>query len=86
MTLGFPLFADKKHHIIIGILAAVAFFSTITLIILVVVLRRSRANVTAKNDPNIVSKRSVGFRTISIKNRDFHAEHGEGNLKINFWK
>ncbi|KAL9327995.1 hypothetical protein ACSQ67_002998 [Phaseolus vulgaris] len=68
---------DKKHHIIIGILAAVAFFSTITLIILVVVLRRSRANVTAKNDPNIVSKRSVGFRTISIKNRDFHAEHGE---------
>ncbi|QCD90666.1 chitin elicitor receptor kinase 1 [Vigna unguiculata] len=68
---------EKKHYIIIGILAGVTFFSTITLIILVVVLRRSRASVAAKNDPNIVSKRSIGNRTISIKNRDFHAEHIE---------
>ncbi|XP_047173627.1 lysM domain receptor-like kinase 3 [Vigna umbellata] len=66
---------EKKHYIIIGILAGVTFFSIVTLIILVVVLRRSRASVAAKNDPNIVSKRSIGNRTISIK--DFHAEHIE---------
>ncbi|RZC28176.1 LysM domain receptor-like kinase 3, partial [Glycine soja] len=78
---GLPLSKGKdkkqKLEIIIGILAGVTLLSIITLIILSVVLRRSRANKTAKNDPSVVSKRSITNRTISIKNRDFHTEYIE---------
>ncbi|XP_020216759.1 lysM domain receptor-like kinase 3 [Cajanus cajan] len=65
---------EKKHTIIIGVLAGVSLLSIITLIILIVVLRRSRANATAKNDQSAVSKRSIANRTISLMNRDFHTE------------
>ncbi|RDX80786.1 LysM domain receptor-like kinase 3, partial [Mucuna pruriens] len=67
----------QKLEIIVGILVGVTLLSIITLIILIVVLRRSRANKTAKNDPSAVSKRSIANRTISLKNRDFHTEYTE---------
>ncbi|KAK7407231.1 hypothetical protein VNO78_08961 [Psophocarpus tetragonolobus] len=78
---GLPLSKgkEKKHNweIIIGILAGVTLLSIITLIILIVILRRSRAYEAAKNYPSAVSKRSIANRTISIKNRDFPTEYTE---------
>ncbi|TKY69902.1 LysM domain receptor kinase 3 [Spatholobus suberectus] len=78
---GLPLSKgkEKKHkwEIIIGILAGVTLLSIITLIILIVILRRSRAYETAKNDPRALSKRSIANRTISVMNRDFHTEYIE---------
>lgn len=78
---GFLLFAEKKHMwvTIVGILVGVTLLSIITVIILI--LRRNRAYETSKDDPNAVSKRSIANRTASLRNRDFHKEYMEGNLK-----
>ncbi|XP_061372766.1 lysM domain receptor-like kinase 3 [Gastrolobium bilobum] len=87
---GLPLSntKEKKHKwaTIIGILAGVTLLSIITLIILILSLslRRKKAYETSKDDQIAVSKRSIANRTISLKNRDFHKEYMEGNLR-NFY-
>ncbi|XP_057443628.1 lysM domain receptor-like kinase 3 [Lotus japonicus] len=68
---------ENKHKLekIIGILAGVILLSIITLIILIV--RRNRSYETCKDDPRAISKRSIGKRTSSLMNRDFHKEYME---------
>ncbi|OIV93060.1 hypothetical protein TanjilG_20722 [Lupinus angustifolius] len=70
----------KKHIwvIIIGILAGVASLSIITMIFLI--FGRKKPYETSEDGPNIVSKRSIANRTISLKNQ-FHRESLEGQFE-----